>query len=142
MKKLLLILVLFITQYAFAIENAFERPNVESEFVKLDKIEKEVSKTGADFETLSKLKSEVLKDVELNTVSSISAVRGGDLPLGVPAIVWGFCCCIFGVALVYFQTDNDKEQVKKAAIGCAIGAVVGIGFSLLTGGFSSGGYYW
>lgn len=142
MKKLLLLIALFTMQFAFAIENTLEKPNLNAEFTQLELVEAAAKKGNQDFETLASTSPEVLEGLNLNTTASVSAVRGGDLPAGIPAIVWGFCCCILGVALVYFQTDNDKEQVKKAAIGCVIGAVVGIGISFLTGGFGSGGYYY
>jgi hypothetical protein len=143
MKKISLLFVLFLNMhFVFAIDNTFDKPNVNSEFKKLDRIENVVATTGADYQTLVKSNSEVLNGVELNTSVNIAAVRGGDLPLNIPALVWGFCCCLLGVALVYFQTDNDKEQVKKAAIGCAVGGVLWLGLSLLSGGFGSGGYYY
>jgi hypothetical protein len=142
MKKIFLFLALFAFQYAFAIENVLEKPNVSSEFSQLNSIEKIVEKSGIDYQTLAKTNPEVLSGIELSATTNVSPVRGGDLPLGVPAIVWGFCCCVLGVALVYFQTDNDKEQVKKAAIGCAVGGVLWLGLSLLSGGFGSGGYYY
>ncbi len=141
MKKLLLLITLFTSQFAFAIENALEKPNVNAEFTQLEKIEAAASIGNQDLETLASTNPAVLEGLNLNTSASVSAVRGGDLPGGIPAIVWGFCCCLLGVALVYFQTDNDKEQVKKAAIGCVVGTVVWLGISLLTGGFGSGGYY-
>ncbi len=142
MKKLLLIITLLTTQFAFAIENSLEKPNLSSEFAQLDKIEAAAKIGDQDLENLLISNPEIIEGVNLSTVSNVSAVRGGDLPGGIPAIVWGFCCCVFGLALVYFQTDNDKEQVKKAAIGCVVSTILWVGVSLLSGGFGGGYSYY
>jgi hypothetical protein len=142
MKRSLLFLFLLTTNFAFAIDNAFEKPNVAAEFKQLDRIEKIVNQSGVDYNGLILSSPDALNGIELNTTTSIASARGGDLPAGIPAIVWGFCCCVFGLALVYFQTDNDKEQVKKAAIGCAVSAVLGLGLSLLSNATGNGYYYY
>lgn len=60
-------------------------------------------------------------------------------PLGIPSFVWGLagglvgCCSGYGfwvgpavVAGVYFLTDEDKEEAKKAAYGCMAGGAAGL----------------
>jgi archaellum component FlaF (FlaF/FlaG flagellin family) len=140
-KSILLLAFMFFAKFVFAEGNAFEAPTLKNEFKDLSEIENAAIKNQMTLEELKKENVELFKEVNLNTTTAIATARGGDLPLNIPAIVWGFCCCIVGVGLVYFTTDNDKEQVKKAAIGCAIGAVAWFGLSLISGGFSSGSYY-
>jgi hypothetical protein len=133
MKKVLLLLALVNYHFAFAIDNILEKPNVTADFSQLDQIEKEVNESNSNYAELVNLNPKMLSGINLNPNTNLVLTRGGDLPLGVPAIVWGFCCTVPGLALVYFQTDNDKEQVKKAAIGCVAGTIVWFGGWFLLG---------
>jgi hypothetical protein len=137
MKKILFILAIFSFQMTFAIEHVLEKPNVSDEFVQLNLIEKFVEKSGADYKEVVKSNPEILEGLALNAISNVSAARGGDLPLNIPAIVWGFCCGCIGVAIVYFATDKDNEQSKKAIIGCLISSAIGLVYALVTGSFST-----
>ncbi|MGL4629603.1 MAG: hypothetical protein ACRCVT_00250 [Leadbetterella sp.] len=151
MKKLtLIILVLFSGFISLAsnqtvtnldpIKDVFARPNFNQEFNSLDLIESTVLNGQVDLETLKSVDPTLIENLDNTSTTTISSV--GDLPLGIPAIVWGICCSVAGLAIVYFATDNDKEQVKKAAIGCLVGTLVWGGACLLFGGFGSGGYYY
>ncbi len=41
-------------------------------------------------------------------------------PFGIPSFIWGFCFGLLGVLFVYLMTDNNKEEAKKAFIGCVV----------------------
>lgn len=50
-------------------------------------------------------------------LGTLTLLGGGDLPLGIPAFVWGLCFQVAGVAIVYFVTD-DKSETMSAVWGC------------------------
>jgi len=55
---------------------------------------------------------------------TLEMIGRGDPPLGIPSFLWGACFGFVGIGIVYFVTD-DRDETKKALIGCAI--VQGIG---------------
>jgi hypothetical protein len=142
MKKILFFLFLvFGINSIYANSPEFENNLKHENFSEIDKIEKIATQNQLDFESLKAENPELLENVSLD-VNSINMAKGGDLPLGIPSLVWGFCCSVVGLALVYFTTDNDKDEVKKAAIGCLVGTLIGCGGWLLLGGTGSSYYYW
>lgn len=48
-----------------------------------------------------------------------STLRGGDLPLGIPAFWWGCFAWAIGVAVVYFTTE-DKAETMNSVWGCLV----------------------
>ncbi len=56
---------------------------------------------------------------------------GGDIPLGVPAFFWGCILGVVGVAIVYFVTNGDRDQVRKAIYGCIPWVVIVLFYFLL-----------
>jgi hypothetical protein len=99
------------------------------EFEKLNKLENYLQKNQNL--SLSELKAEhpaLLDGISLaDNTTSFQAATAGDLPL-VTGFWWGCCLGVIGLAVVYFITDNDKEQVKKALWGCVISTLIaGVG---------------
>lgn len=41
-------------------------------------------------------------------------------PMGIPSFLWGCTFGVVGVILVYMLTNNDREQVHKALVGCIV----------------------
>lgn len=111
-----------------------EEENIESEFAALDEIQNYLeANPEVDFATLEQENKDLLSGVNLtNSTSSLTATD--QMPL-LPAFWWGCCLGIIGLALVYFITDNDRDQVKKALIGCVISTVIA-GVGGLLGAFS------
>jgi hypothetical protein len=137
MKKLLLVFFVLISNLVFAEPNAFKAPETNQEFKKLNKVEQAANSSNLTLDELKSSNSELFEELEINTSSTVVPFRGNDdLPLNIPAIVWGFCCGCCGVALIYFKTDKDKDQVKKAVIGCLIGVAVSVVYNLITGGLT------
>ena len=58
-----------------------------------------------------------LKPTAFEGLSSI--LRGGDLPLGIPAFWWGCFAWAIGVAVVYFTTE-DKSETMNSVWGCLV----------------------
>jgi len=68
--------------------------------------------------------SEMGENSLLENVSGTTDVNGvvnamGEPPLGIPSFLWGFCFGILGILLVYFISD-DRDETRKALIGCAV----------------------
>lgn len=129
MKKIVLSLIVTFTFSSLWANTEFEKTISDKEFEKIQKIEAFVEEnpevTLAD---LQKSNSELLSNVELldeTSTTTLNAVK--DMPL-LGGFWWGCCLGIIGLALVYFITDNDRDQVKKAFIGCLIATLfLGIG---------------
>lgn len=50
--------------------------------------------------------------------------------LGIPGFLWGFCCSIVGMFLVYLALDEPeakKKEGRNAIIGCAVGTLLWVG---------------
>lgn len=45
-------------------------------------------------------------------------------PLGIPSYIWGCMFGVGGVAIVYFLTEEDRDETKKAFNGCITAGVV------------------
>jgi len=112
----------------------FNEQAVNAEFEKLNKLEEFVAANeGVTIEDVQN--TELTKDLNLNT-NVTNAVAAGDLPLNIPAFWWGCVLSWVGVLVVYLVTDKDKEQTKKALIGCLVGAAIYLVFWLVVGGLS------
>ncbi|MFK7924058.1 MAG: hypothetical protein AB8H47_19025 [Bacteroidia bacterium] len=63
----------------------------------------------------------------------LSAFAPGNLPLGIPSIVWGLCLNWVGLLIVHIS-EHDKSETKRALIGCIISSVLwgggGLGYFL------------
>lgn len=50
--------------------------------------------------------------------------------VGIPGFLWGFCCSVVGMFLVYIAIDNPaakKKEGKQAILGCAVGTLLYVG---------------
>jgi hypothetical protein len=129
MKRVILSLIVTFTFSTIFANGEFEKTISDKEFEKIQKIETFVkANPEVTLEVLQKTNSELLTNVELldeTSTTSINAVK--DMPI-LGGFWWGCCLSVLGLAVVYFITDNDREQVKKALIGCIIGTLLfGIG---------------
>ena len=125
MKKVLLLL-LMIPFLSFAGEADLfkvDQKKVDSYMQDLERVEELVVQNETDYTTTFDLTPVVFDKVNLNTSSNFSLVYG-DPPLGIPSFVWGLCCGVSGLAVVYFVTD-DTDETKKALYGCATSGVIG-----------------
>ena len=108
--------------------------SINAEFEKLNKLEQYVA--SHEGTTLADVKdSELTKDLNLDT-NVTNTVASGDLPANIPAFWWGCVLSWVGVLIVYLVTDKDKDQTKKALMGCLIGAAIYVVFWLVLGGLS------
>jgi hypothetical protein len=129
MKKVILSLIVTFTFTSLWANSEFEKTISDKEFEKIQKIEAFVeANPETTLEVLKQSDSELLSGVELldeTSATSLNAVK--DMPL-LGGFWWGCCLGVIGLALVYFITDNDRDQVKKAFIGCLIATLfLGVG---------------
>ena len=108
----------------------YNQENINSNFEKLNKVEAFVEQnTEASFETIKG--TELLKDIELDTNTLANITKDNDLPLNIPAFLWGCFLGGLGILLVYIFTE-DKDQTKKALYGClTAGGVVAVIYIVL-----------
>jgi hypothetical protein len=140
MKKLTLTFLfsLFALSQVFAGEgNEFtvDRSKIKKEMSNLNDLETYVNQHEGI--TAEEIKSEALVNPEMKNLAQI---LNEDLPLGIPSFWWGFGAGCVGAAsfygacwlglgavfFVYFMTDENKEEAKKALWGCLAGTAVGI----------------
>jgi len=104
-----------------------DEQDIQTEFAQLNELEQFVSAnegiTLSEISAGNPLLANVGNSADiLGLLSSLS-----EPPLGIPSMLWGFCFGVLGVALVYFVAD-DREETKKALIGCAIAGGIYIVF--------------
>jgi hypothetical protein len=129
MKQILL--TILTTFLAFSLSNAFNvndfkisSTKYEEAFDELSKIEDYVTHNNFTLTTLKMNNYSLVKELKLETNYSVmSTLEGTEPPLGIPSFVWGLCCGVSGLAVVYFVTD-DSEQTKKALNGCLVSTAI------------------
>jgi hypothetical protein len=136
-------LFLFISIGLSASPNPYELDDneISQEFEEVNAIEKMVeSNQISNLEDLKHFDSPLYGS--FSTSSSIT-FDNDELPLGIPAFLWGCCFGLIGILLVVVITDNDKSATRQAAIGCLVSygtmAVVYL-VLILTGAFTAGFY--
>ncbi|UBM60393.1 hypothetical protein LAG90_07015 [Marinilongibacter aquaticus] len=133
MKKLILLFALCLPFCSFAFDD-WQEENLAQEFAALSPLENQVIESGEDFETLAKLQPTLFENIALDLSTNI-ALTEADMPI-VPPFWWGCVLGIVGFLVVYLVTDNDKEAVKSALIGCVISTLVFGSVFALTGLFT------
>ncbi len=103
---------------------------MEQSFGGLNALEQEVEARNVTYNDLAAENSSLLNAVneyqDLGTALLGAGGKGDDKALGIPGFWWGFCLLGLGILMVFLLVDNDrakKEQIRKALIGCLVGAV-------------------
>lgn len=120
--------LLFNVAYAENSDLDLKAKNVENEFSKVNKLEKYLAEhPEMTYEQIKQSKPELLEGFDLISNTNTNFAPTKDMPL-VGGFWWGCCLGIVGLALVYFITDNNKDQVRVAFWGCLIATIFwGIG---------------
>lgn len=128
--NLLLILLLGITLSGFAAtaDLEYKEQTIDDEFAKVEKLEQYLAAhPEATLETVKKTNPELLQGFDLIETTETNFLPSKEMPV-VSGFWWGCCLGIVGLGLVYFITDNDKDQVRQALWGCIIATLIwGIG---------------
>jgi hypothetical protein len=90
--------------------------------------------------TLSALTSEknplaacVLQDKDVSESVFGSSAPGHERLMEIPGFLWGFCCSVVGMFLVYIAIDDPeskKKEGRQAIMGCAAGTLLWVGLYL------------
>lgn len=98
----------------------YSRDYVRQEFAPVDEIANYLIKTKNP--SLDEIQSTARFSIkELNTdMEAISSIF--EPPLGIPSFIWGFCLGWVGILIVYLVTE-DKDETKKALLGCVVGGL-------------------
>ncbi len=129
MKKVLLLPVIvlafvvsgFASNYSEMIQ--VDENYVENVFADLNQLEGYVTThQGVTLNELKALGNALVANVEASPMGVLGVCSmNGEPPMGIPSFLWGCCFGVVGLAVVYFVTDNDKEEVKKSFYGCVVG---------------------
>jgi hypothetical protein len=130
MKRKLLPLIVFVMAISMNVQAgsadlfSYDKNAVTSELAELTELENYVWMNPAS--TLS-----VLVETGNDLVSGLKLYGPGsmgmtfdDPPLGIPSFLWGCAFGVVGIAIVYFVTDEDNDETKKAFYGCLAGTLV------------------
>lgn len=102
----------------------FTTPALDQNFSKLNQLESYVNNhPGATIETLKSENNELIQNLSIEESSISVNNMAGDMPI-VGGFWWGCCLGVIGLLLVYFITDNDRDQVKSALWGCLIATLL------------------
>jgi len=144
MKKVVftLVAVFFMGMSAFA-SNAdlfeLDYSSVDQEFTELNSLAEMVeANPDLTYSTLSVTDAGLVESMSLMPNAAMPLARGNAV-LGIPSFWWGCALGLVGVGVVYFLTDQDSEEAKKALWGCLVGTVGGtiLYFVLVAGAFAS-----
>lgn len=127
MKNVLLSILMLFSINSIANEPLELDLDLQNEFAVLEKLENAVELDNElTLEALTANNSELLEGVSIANESSVATV-GDQMPI-LGAFWWGCCLGVVGLLIVYIVTDNDKDQMKSALIGCVIVTLIaGIG---------------
>lgn len=132
MKKIFLICALALTSLTMkaSVADLFsvDKAAISSEMTDLNALESFVQMnegvTLADVQATSSMLTANVLTTEQSPFSQASILRGGgDAPLGIPSILWGFCFNVPGVVIVYLISE-DNGETKKAFIGCVASSLL------------------
>lgn len=130
MKKLLLTFCIgtFVTMFASA-NNAdlfsYNADEVNQELVQLQNLEDYVNANpGITLTNLQSDNNDLVANLDLNLNNLGGFALSGEPPLGIPSFLWGCVFAVVGVAVVYFITDQDMDETKKAFLGCVVSGAV------------------
>ena len=107
--------------------NFAEPGAIEAEMQELSEMEKLVAENGWTKETLPPNAQCLLTQGDWSASIADCVAPEHELLLGIPGFFWGFCCCIFGMFMVYINIDDPvsrKEEGTQAIIGCSISALL------------------
>ncbi len=146
MKKVVftLVVVFFMGMSAFASSaDLFELDynSVQQEFTELNVLVDMVeANPDLTYSTLSVTDAGLVESMSL-VPNAAMPLAGGGAVLGIPSFLWGCALGIVGVGIVYFLSDQDADEAKKALWGCIAGTVAGtiLYFVLIAGAIAAGG---
>lgn len=104
---------------------------VQEEFTELNTLVDMVqANPDLTYSSLSMTNADMVEHMNLMPNAAIP-LAGGNAVLGIPSFWWGCVFGLVGVGIVYFLTDQDSSEAKKALWGCVVSGVAGTVFYLV-----------
>jgi hypothetical protein len=148
MKKLLLVICAGAFLSVFANANnadlfSYDQNQVTQELSQLQALENYVS-ANPDI-SLASLQTEnnsLVANLNLAMNSIDGFALSGEPPLGISSFLWGCVFNLVGVAIVYFMTEQDKDETKKAFMGCLVSTGIWVVWEILWYAFVRTSWYY
>ena len=102
----------------------FSEDAIYEAFSEIEDVTTLISQTDVSYEDLA---SEGVTNLELVSSSSslpLSSESEVGPPLGIPSFLWGCLLSWVGLLIVYFLTDRDRDESRKALWGCIISTLL------------------
>lgn len=107
---------------------------LDCEMSKLTELERLVNDTHVTHSQLleagNPLAQHVLQDGDIAGSLFGSSAPEHERLMDIPGFLWGFCCSVVGMFLVYIAIEDPEAKKKEgtqAIIGCAVGSVLWVG---------------
>lgn len=110
----------------------FNEDEIYAAFAEIDELSAIVSNSEATYEELATKDVANLDMVSAASALPLSAESEVGPPLGIPSFLWGCLLSWVGLLIVYFLTDRDKDETRKALWGCLISTLLYGGGLLFT----------
>jgi len=138
-KNVLTIIAIIFMSYASIASNSdlfkIDFNAVNQEFTELNIVEDMVvANPDLTYSSLSISDAGLIESLSLVPNSAVPLANGNAV-LGIPSFWWGCGLGLVGVGVVYFLTDKDSSEAKKALWGCLVGSLVWGGGYFFTGIF-------
>ena len=130
MKKLILLICAGAFLSVFVNANdanlfTYDKNQVNQELSQLQSLENYVNvNPSASLANLQAEDNSLIANLNLNMDNMGGFALSGEPPLGIPSFLWGCVFNLVGVAIVYFVTDEDMAETKKAFLGCVVSGAV------------------
>lgn len=102
----------------------FNEDDIYAEFSEIEELAAIIVCSDASYNELA---TEDLTNLDMVSSASalpLSAESEVGPPLGIPSFLWGCLLSWVGLLIVYFLTDRDKDESRKALWGCLISTLL------------------
>lgn len=111
----------------------FDENEVYNEFSAVEELASLIASSQLTVDEISSIDASLLNNVSTTTsYLAMADEESSGPPLGIPSFIWGCvpAAClsplfgIGGILLVYFMSDKNKSETKKAVWGCVVGSII------------------
>ncbi len=103
----------------------FDENEVYAEFSAIADLSDMIASSELTADEIATTDASVLENVStVATLPLTSDEESGGAPLGIPSFLWGCVFGLLGVILVYFISEENKDETKKALWGCIAGGAI------------------
>jgi amino acid transporter len=101
----------------------FDETEITNSFEEIDDLVNYISENEtATYSDIEQTNSSLLENVSASAAVAMNEQEGGS-PLFIGAFFYGCIFSAVGIILVAVVTNNDRNQIKKAEVGCIVSTV-------------------